>query len=164
MTDEQTALVADLFSRYGANDRDCSDIRLTICVRNPAFLDTTGSVSGYDSTACRYIKELNHVIDQLNAYRQALCERYNALATAPTVPVVRLKRRRGGRYGPDAGKVFYYLNLYTRNLNDGTEVKTDSTPFPGTDRHKAISAYNAYVKAHPGIIAEMDIEKPRWER
>ena len=98
-------------------------------------------------------------IEQLKAYRLALSERYNYLASAPQQPVVRLKRVKSY-----SGKVFYHLNTYTKNLLDGNEVETSSTHYTGTERSKAISDYKSYVKSHPGITAEMQIEKPKWER
>ena len=98
-------------------------------------------------------------IEQLKAYRLALSERYNYLASAPQQPVVRLKRVK-----IYSGKVFYHLNTYTKNLLDGNEVETSSTKYTGQERSKAIKDYKSYVKSHPGITAEMQIEKPKWEK
>ena len=158
MTPEQGKALKDLFSRYGHPSTE-ADIRISGYLLHPDDLDTTARVKDYDQTAERTIQELEKKIRQLKAYRIALAERYNYLATAPTVPVVRLTRRKTYE-----GKVFYYLEVYSRNLLDGKEVEASSTTFPGKERHKAIAAYNDFVKAHPGIAAEMDIEKRSWER
>lgn len=158
MTPDQDKAMKDLFSRYGHPSTE-ADIRISGYLLRPDQLDTIARVKDYDQTAERTIQELEKKIRQLKAYRIALAERYNYLATAPTVPVVRLIRRKTYE-----GKVFYYLEVYSRNLLDGKEVKASSTTFPGKERHKAIAAYNDFVKAHPGIAAEMDIEKRSWER
>ena len=158
MTPDQDKALKGLFSRYGHPSTE-ADIRISGYLLNPDDLDTTARVKDYDQTAERTIQELEKKIRQLKAYRIALAERYNYLATAPTVPVVRLIRQKTYQ-----GKVFYYLEVYSRNLLDGKEVKTNSTTFPGKERHKAITAYNDYVQAHPGIAAEMDIGKRSWER
>lgn len=158
MTPDQDKALKDLFSRYGHPSTE-ADIRISGYLLRPDQLDTTARVKDYDKSAERIIQELEEKIQQLKAYRIALAERYNYLATAPTVPVVRLIRQKTYE-----GKVFYYLEVYSRNLLDGKEVKASSTTFPGKERHKAIAAYNDFVKAHPGIAAEMDIEKRSWER
>lgn len=158
MTSGQNKALKDLFSRYGHPSTE-ADIRITGYLLHPGDLDTTARVKDYDQSAERIIQELEAKVQQLKVYRIALAERYSYLATAPTVPVVRLIRRKTYE-----GKVYYDLMTYNRNLLDGREVKASTTTFPGKDRHKAIAAYNDYVKAHPGITAEIDIEKRRWEK
>lgn len=158
MTPDQDKALKDLFSRYGHPSTE-ADIRISGYLLRPDQLDTTARVKDYDRTAERTIQELEEKIRQLKVYRIALAERYNYLATAPTAPVVRLIRRKTYE-----GRVYYDLMTYNRNLLDGQEVKASSTTFLGKERHKAIAAYNDYVQAHPGIEAEMDIEKRGWER
>ncbi len=158
MTPDQDKALKDLFSRYGHPSTE-ADIRINGYLLRPDQLDTVGRVQSYDQSAARLVEELEEKIRQLKVYRIALAERYNYLATAPTAPVVRLTRRKTYE-----GKVYYDLITYNRNLLDGQEVKTSSTTFPGKERHKAIAAYNDYIKAHPGIAAEIDIEKRSWER
>lgn len=158
MTPEQNEVMLELFQRYGSPSTE-ADIRINGYLLHPDQLDTVDRVQGYDQSAERIIQELEAKIQQLKVYRIALAERYNYLATAPTVPVVRLTRRKTYE-----GKVYYGLMTYSRNLLDGREVKTSTTTFPGKERRKAIEAYNDYVKAHPGITAEMDFEKRSWGR
>ena len=158
MTPEQDKALKDLFSRYGHPSTE-ADIRINGYLLRPDQLDTVDRVQSYDQSAARMVEELEGKITQLKLYRIALAERYNYLATAPTAPVVRLIRRKTYE-----GRVYYDLMTYNRNLLDGQEVKASSTTFLGKERHKAIAAYNDYVQAHPGIEAEMDIEKRGWER
>lgn len=158
MTPDQNKTMQELFQRYGSPSTE-TDIRISEYLLRPDQLDTTARVKDYDKSTERIINELKTKIEQLKIYRIALAERYNYLATAPTVPVVRLTRQKTYE-----GKVFYYLEVYSRNLLDGHETKTSSTTFPGKERYKAIAAYNDYVKAHPGIAAETDIEKRSWEK
>lgn len=158
MTTEQLITLKNLFTHYGSPARE-ADIRISGYLLHPEDLDTTVRVKDYDQAAERIIQELEKKIQQLKVYRIALAERYNYLATAPTIPVVRLTRKKTYE-----GRVYYNLITYNRNLLDGQEVKTSATSYTGKERHKAIAAYKEYVKAHPGITAEMDIEKRSWER
>ena len=158
MTPEQNEVMQELFQCYGVPSTE-ANIRINRYLLRPDQLDTVDRVQIYDQGAARLIEELEGKITQLKLYRVALAERYNYLATAPTAPVVRLTRRKTYE-----GKVYYDLITYSRNLLDGKEVKTSSTTFPGKERRKAIAVYNDYVKAHPGITAEIDIEKRSWER
>ena len=158
MTPEQNGAMQELFQCYGVPSTE-ADIRITGYLLHPGDLDTTARVKDCDQSAECIIQELEAKVQQLKVYRIALAERYSYLATAPTAPVVRLTRRKAYE-----GKVYYDLITYSRNLLDGKEVKTSSTTFPGKERRKAIAVYNDYVKAHPGITAEIDIEKRSWER
>ena len=159
MTTEQKKDLENLFTRYGSPSDDM-EIRVTGYFQNPESLDDLDRVALADKNAERVIEEMQERIRQLTAYRVALAERYNYLATAPSVPVVRLTRKRD-YYGK---KVFYFLCVYTRNLLDGHEVQKRSTKYAGTERSNAINDFNSYVKTHPGIIAEMQIDIPKWER
>ena len=158
MTSEQEKELQELFTKYGHPSTE-SDERIYIYLTHPDAINRLTEVIRYDERAIDYIADLERKIEQLNAYRLSLSERYNYLASAPQQPVVRLKRVKSY-----SGKVFYHLNTYTKNLLDGNEVETSSTHYTGTERSKAISDYKSYVKSHPGITAEMQIEKPKWER
>lgn len=159
MTQTQEKVLQDLFTRYGNPSTEC-DSKISIYLTAPDALNELNKVLYYDGKAIDYITELENKIEQLKAYRLALAERYNYLATSPTQPVVKLKRER--RYYDN--KVYYYLITYSRNILDGIETETSSTKYNGQERYKAIAAYKAYIKAHPGIVAEMNIEKSKWER
>lgn len=159
MTQTQEKALQDLFTRYGNPSTEC-DSKISIYLTAPYALNELSKVLYYDGRASDYIADLESKIEQLKAYRLALAERYNYLATAPTQPVVRLKRER--RYYEN--KIYYFMITYSRNLLDGSEIVTSSTKYTGKDRNKAIADYKAYIKSHPGIIAEMSIEKPKWER
>lgn len=161
MTEEQKAVLDGVFRRFG---RPCDEWNETIYLyhRSAASMETCEAVQHEDGRAAQEIRCLQSKIDALKAHRIALAERYAELATAPVVPVVKLKRERRG----DPSRVYYRLRFYDRYLNDGHEVerREEMQDFTGQERHRAISAYHEYVKAHPGIICEMSIEKPKWER
>lgn len=159
MTDENKALVAEIFQRYGSPSTD-GEIHIRDYLIRPDKLNTEREVKCYDESAACTIRECEHAIAQMQAYRQALAERYNYIATAPAVSVVRLARDRN-RYD---NKVYYFLRTFRRILDDGTETVESEAKYPGTERRKALADFDAYVKAHPGIVAEKDIEKSRWER
>lgn len=153
-----------LFQQYGSPAESVSFYNhFSGYIRRPDLLELD-EIPDKDRAAAALIAELQETITQLNAYRVELAGRYNALATAPKIPVVKLTRERASSYGRDAGKVFYYLTTHERYLTDGHEVRLSSEKYPGTKRHEAIAAFHAYVKEHPGITAEIDIEKARWER
>lgn len=158
MTTENNDALSNLFTRYGSQSKD-AEIRISDFLIRPDALDELDRVQYYDKSAAETIKRLQYHIELLTAYRLSLAERYNYLATSPTIPVVRLKRHRN--YD---GKVFYYLQTFRRNINDSREVMEESKKYTGTERHRAIADYKAYLKSHPGIIAEMDIAKSKWER
>ena len=158
MTAEQQAMIDSLFTRYGSPSKD-AEIRITDYLTKADSLDELELVQYYDKSAAETIKRMQYHIELLTAYRLSLSERYNYLATSPTVPVVRLIRKRN--YD---GKVFYHLQTFRRNLNDSHEVIDTSETYPGTERHQAIADYKQYLKTHPGIIAEMDIAKSKWEK
>lgn len=159
MTDENKALLGEMFQRYGHRSNEAQiDIR-SYFIRAET-LNETGRIQLYDESAVRLIQKCEETIAQLKAYRISLAERYSFLATSPSVPVVRLVRIRNSY----DSKVYYHLLTLRRFLEDGTEVEESREKYPGSERRKAIADYKAYVKAHPGIAAEMDIEKKRWEK
>lgn len=148
----------NLFTRYGSQSNE-AEIRIWGHLTRADVIDERERLLYYDKEAERLINTARTLIATMTEYRATLSERYNYLDTSPTVPVVRLIREK--KY---TGKVFYYLQIFRRNLLDNHEVQTDSIAYPGTDRCKAIADYKAYIKSHPGIIAEMRIEKSRWEK
>lgn len=160
MTDEQKAVLDSVFQRYG---RECTEWsqNVNVWATRADQLDTINGVKSQDRRTADKIAQLEKIVEALKVYRISLCERYGELTTAPTVPLVRLCRKRG-LYGDN--KIYYYLEEYTRNIETGERIKVDTTTFTGKQRHEAIAAYREYVKAHPGIECEMDIEKHSWER
>lgn len=159
MTPEQQKDIEELFTRYGSPSNE-AEFRIFGYYTKADSIDELDRIKRADENVVQDIERLQKKIRQLSAYRVSLAERYNFLATAPTVPVVRLIRRKDSY----SNKVFYYLKTFDRNLIDGHEVQTGCTTYPGTDRRKAIEDFNQYVKAHPGIESEKNIEKARWER
>lgn len=131
-----------------------------IYVTAPARLDSADKIANADERARRDIVHLELIISALKTYRQALTIRYNELSTAATTPVVRLKREKA--YFSD--RIIYSLYFLTRFLENNEERIDNTITFSGKERSKAITAYKDYVASHPGIIAEMDIEKKAWEK
>ncbi len=159
MTLDNKTLLDELFQRYGHPSQE-ADFRINGYFRKAESLNKSADVQRADERTVQVIGELKHKIDQLKAYRLSLAERYNYLETAPTVPVVRLIREKDYY----SKKVHYYLCTLRRFIDSDTEIEESRRVYPGTERVNAINDFHAYVKAHPGIIAEMDIEKKRWER
>ena len=159
MTQEKQALVNELFTRYGSPTKEC-DFHISGYYTKAESIHDLDHIKREDENAQRDIERMQEKILQLSAYRVSLAERYNFLSTAPTAPVVRLIRRKDSY----SNKVFYYLKTFDRNLIDGHEVQTGCAKYTGTDRRKAIDDFNKYIKSHPVLEAEMQIEKARWER
>ena len=148
-----------MFQHYGHPSSEAK-IELHGYFTKAESMNEAARIQRFDETAARLIRECKDTISWLAAYRISLAERYSFLATSPSVPVVRLEREKNSY----DGKVYYFLRTLRRFLEDGTEVEESREKYPGTERRTAIADYQAYVKAHPGITAEMDIEKRRWEK
>ena len=150
----------NFFNRYGApSDEGTAEIRLYYT--RPEKIDTLDRIMREDQHSSYDIKSLELYIEVQKHYRQELCKQYNELATAATVPGVKLVRER--QYWND-GKVFYKLTWYTHYIDSGFDVTDRYEVYKGTERHQAISDYRDYVRSHPGILATMQIEKAKWEK
>lgn len=147
----------DFYSRYGLETNEYKH-ELYLYGRRPSAIYTLDELQREDERSANMIADLEAMVDCLKQHRQAIATRYQELATAPTVPVVELKRTKDCYKG-----IRYTITEYRQHL-DGHRVKVTQQVFPGRERSKAIAAYKAIVKAHPGITAEMDIAKGRWER
>lgn len=165
MTDKQKELLHEMFNggySFGSWPPRAGDIK-TFHIQSyfwpPHTIDKLKEIADSDKKAAATIEECQKAIETLTAYRIALAERYNELATAPTVPVVKLIREK--RYQHN---VKYYIRFCSRNLDTGKDIETDVKVYEGSERHQAIKDFEAYVKEHPGIIAEKNIEKSKWER
>lgn len=157
---ERDALLKDMFAGAFYNGRGEMKINLCRVFFAPEVIDKPESAAYMDEAAGELIKDCERTISQLSAYRAALAERYAYLTTAPTVPFVKLTRRRNCY----DGLVYYYLTTGRRYIDTGAEMQESETKYPGRERRQAIADYNAYVKAHPGIDAVMNIAKPPHER
>lgn len=148
---------AEFYSRYGIQTNEYSH-EVWLYGRRPAAIYKLDIMQDEDKRSADKIAELESLIDCLKQHRQAIAARYQELSTAPTVPVITLKRTKTIYNG-----IQYTITRYRQYL-DGTRAEISHTTYSGKERHKAIADYNAAVKAHPGITAEMDIAKGRWER
>ena len=137
------------YSRYGSS---CNEHNETIYIyaTRPGSIYDPALLEREDQHAVRTIAELEALLAELKAHRQAVAERYQELATAPTAPVVRLERKE------QLAGIRYYLTTYRQYL-DGGRVVVDRTTYHGKERHKAIAAFKEIVRSHPGIIAEKAI-------
>jgi len=147
------------FTQYGQPSKEANE-EFRIWLRRPDTLDKIEDVAKFDEYAAEHIEKLEEHIAILKMYRQELCKQYNQLATAATAPGIRLERER--HYYEK--KVRYRITWYTHYIDSGKDVTNEYKLFAGTDRYLAIKEYKKYVKAHPGIIATMSIEKSKWER
>lgn len=148
---------AEFYSRYGIQTNEYNH-EVWIYGRRPADIYKLDVLQDEDKRSADKIAELESLIDCLKQHRQAIAARYQELSTAPTVPVITLKLTKTSYNG-----IRYTLTEYRQYL-DGTRTEISHTTYSGKERHKAIADFNAAVKAHPGITAEMDITKGRWER
>ena len=149
----------NFFSRYGSPSKS-SDQKIHIWLTHPDSLDKLKDVEYHDKHAAQYIQDLENYIEILKVYRQNLCKRYNELATAATVPGIKLVRERNYY----EKKVRYRITWYTHYIDANKDVETEYKLFNGTERHAAIKEFKEYVKSHPDIISSMNIEKSKWER
>lgn len=146
----------DFYSQYGMETKEYKH-ELYLYGRRPSAIYALDELQREDERSANMIADLEAMVDCLKQHRQAIAARYQELATAPTVPVITLKRTN------TYNCIRYTLTEYRQYL-DGTRTELRHTTYSGKERHKAIAAFNAAVKAHPGITAEMDIAKGRWER
>lgn len=164
MTEALTAL----FDKNYRNDTTIThENRVMYC--DPRTIYEPDRLKMYDKWSADNIERLTVELALLKDYRAAIVERFGELLTAATVPVIRLKRHKDSY----TNKVFYYLEEITRYLdepNTQNRVKTpytdridNSTKYEGKARREALQAFEAYKKAHPGIIAILDIERASWE-
>ena len=105
------------------------------------------------------IARCNELIDQLTDYRQALAERYAALATAAYRDRLELTRDPGYR-----GKAVIYFVRIVRTYEDGTTERVLDEKYFGTERRKAFSRFAELQKQRPGIEIMQDTEKKPWEK
>ena len=126
---------------------------------NPNQLDTLDRITQRDRYTRDYIARLTEELENLNAYRLALAERYNELSTMPYT--LKLSCNRHPNYRD--GKILYTVKL-TRIYKDGTKTAELTETYPGIERRAALARYAELQRTHPGIDAELDIEKRSWER
>ena len=136
MDDQTKILLEAMFQRYGRPSED-AEISLRGYFTKPEGMLEPQRIARADQDAAQLIARCEETIRQLAAYRLALTEQYGRLATAPTQPVVRLKRQRGDR-------ITYRLETLRRFVESGLEVREgEARVYPGTERHRAIADFRA---------------------
>jgi hypothetical protein len=157
MTEEQRAKVDALFKDNRKCSGDLYNDHIWICMVNPESIVDAEELNREYRSVTRSITELEELVESLKAVRTAYDERFAKLQSMPSSPVVKLWREKR------CNKVQYYFSVVKRYEN-GQETSGETKIFSGSMRAAAIQTYKTYVKDHPGIIAEMDIAKGRWER
>lgn len=147
----------DLFQRYGNPSRE-AEIRLHGYLIRPDTL-TVDRIQYNDETAARLIEDCRRLAGQLTDYRQALAERYAALATAAYRDRLELIRERRWRDSP----VLYHVQII-RTYEDGTAETVLHETYHGQERRKAFARFAELKHQRPGIETMQDTEKRSWER
>jgi len=147
----------ELFKRSWRGDE--AEVKVYDHLRLPDKLTDLDGVTLYDRSAARAIKEMEEYLEALKGYRQALAERYAALASMPYTLRLDLIRRKGW----SDNKVTYTLSL-VRVYQDGHEQDEERTVYPGTERREAIKSFEEMQHQRPGIQCRVQIEKASWER
>lgn len=147
----------ELFKRSWRGDE--AEVKVYDHLRLPDKLTDLDGVTLYDRSAARAIKEMEEYLEALKGYRQALAERYAALASMPYTLRLDLIRRKGW----SDKKVTYTLSL-VRVYQDGHEQDEERTVYPGTERREAIKKFEEMQHQRPGIQCRVQIEKASWER
>lgn len=147
----------ELFERSWRGDE--AEVKVYDHLRLPDKLTDLDGVTLYDRSAARAIKEMEEYLEALKGYRQALAERYAALASMPYTLRLDLVRRKGW----SDKKVTYTLSL-VRVYQDGHEQDEERTVYPGTERREAIKAFEEMQHQRPGIQCRVQIEKASWEQ
>lgn len=146
----------DLFRRYGAPSKE-AEIRIMACLIRPDTL-TADRIPYNDQTAARIIAQCQATIETLAEYRQALAERYAALATAAYKDRLEIERQPTCYDG-----IRYYVRI-VRTYEDGTTEDLLNETYPGAERRKALARFEELRKQRPGIDAVKDIARRSWER
>lgn len=146
----------DLFRRCGTASGD-AEIRLTAYLARPDTL-TADRIAWHDHSAAETISRCQTLIADLTEYRQALAERYAALAVMPYRSRLELRR-----VPLISGKIRYDVRI-VREYEDGTTIKEIEEIFPGKERAKAFARFSALGRERPGIETVKDIARRPWER
>lgn len=144
----------DHLNRYG-NPANEGQIIIREYIRRPETLADAESIKLYDQSAAEAIEEARRMIEDLTEYRQALAARYAELQIMPYRRVLRVKRWK-------SDNVSYYVTI-CREYEDGTRTEELRESYSGKDRHTALKRFEELKKQNPGIEAEKDIAKSKWE-
>lgn len=155
-------------AKYGSYNSSY-ELRLTTNIYDPAGIMEADRLAQYDKWTEEAIERVEEGLQILKDYRAAIAQRYSEIETAATIPVIRLRRQRDFW---KEHKVFYHLEEITRYVDTPnpkagksyTDRVDRCTTYAGSDRRQALKDFEAYKKTHPGITAELDIEKSKWER
>lgn len=131
-------------------------------IQNPERIVSAELILANDKRAVEEIKAAEKLIQKLKKYRQALFEKYREI-TASTYHFRLTLIREPARWNGDP--VIYSIQLEkVIEMPGAAPVQIIRECYPGKDRYKAIKRYRELLKQHPGIDAEMDIQKKSWEK
>lgn len=156
---KQEELYKALFTRFGHYIEETSEKVVRLYEQHPNSLHNEKDILNSFEHARKDIEILENYILQLKAYQSALTERYNFIKTSPVKKKIKLHRERRWK-----SNVFYFIDFYNINLNDGYEELTHSIKYTGKERRDAIKHFEELKKEKRDTIFEMDIEPARWER
>lgn len=147
----------ELFSHSWRGDE--AEIKIFDHLRHPDKLTSADSIALYDRSAAETIRRMEEALEALKGYRQALAERYAALATMPYTLRLDLRRHKGWC----DKRVTYTLRL-VRVYQDGHEEVELEKVYSGVQRRDAIKEFEDIRRQRPGIAYVFEIEKASWER
>lgn len=152
-------LLKDFFALYNTVSKKDANKTFYIWHPHPETLHKVEEITRRYKIIDEDIERLEKTMLELQAYKIALTDRINYLLTVPTKEKIKLQR-----YKKYQGNVYYYIIFYTVNLDDGTETETDRITFNGTDRKKALEAFEKLKKERRNTDFVKDIAKPPYER
>lgn len=147
----------DLLTQYGSPCKQASHT-LHITAVSPDTITTPSEVATRDKWTADTIRQLESYLEGLKDYRQALAARYAQLETMAYTRLLRLERSPHWK-----GHIEYVVTI-TRTMEDGTQTRELREVYPGKERKKAFTRFEALQKQFPGIPTEKDIEKKYWEK
>lgn len=128
---------------------------------SPEAIHSTKDAVYWGNAASRMIASCKSMISTMEEYQKLVYARVQEIESATWHPNVTLKRDKSWV----TGKVSYILTVSMVCNTPGIKPRElERTVYPGTERHKAIAAWKAYQKTHPGIEAILEIEKGKWEK
>ena len=147
----------DHLTRYGA-PTDSAEIREYIYLVVPETLKTAKDVAWRDGMIAGSIASLEHILDDLREYRQALAARYGELETMSYTYTLKLERCPHWQ-----GHIEYIVTL-EKTMEDGTKIDELREVFRGKDRKQAFELFTQIKRERPGIEAIQDTDKRPWEK
>lgn len=147
---------ADL--RFYHDGSGIAEVELRFSVFNPFSMKKCDSAARELREITYRREKLEAILKGIGAYEKALMERYQILATAPHIPFVSLRRE-------TKGGIAYVMRIgYLLPEEDNYFVVEHRESYSGKERAKAVRSFKDYVKNHPGIRNDLDLELSSYEK